>query len=468
DKRLLDRAILAMDRPEVQSSINDWLSGKFNPCHTVCYYEIIRIPAMFYSWDGNQKYLEASRKAFDWVDSEHMLPYGVASGGEFLSGIGPFRLTETCDVAASLWSRIWMYRITGEGSWGDQLEAEFFNAAAAPIARDFQTMCYYQSPNRLLSESQPIGHPLCPGPDGLRFTKLGCPEVLCCVGNMNRILPNYIIHMWMATEDGGLAAGLYGPCQVHALAGDHVPVKLTCRTDYPFRDTVLVKVESSRETTFPLYFRVPGWCHAMEIKVNGRMINVEPSAQGFVRIYRRWTSSDSVTLRFPMTVRLARAYADEYPEANKQYFGYLPADVFVPKRMPYESVYYGPLLFSLPIPDLDPNTLAPGENWRFALDNDPRKNGDDIVVKRHSMSSPWDWSLDAPITLKVPAREIDWNPTMAQSLPSGPLQGGGSRMISLVPYGCTKFRVSMFPVTEKAWEGAAPPRLAESEQKSHQ
>jgi hypothetical protein len=136
--------------------------------------------------------------------------------------------------------------------------------------------------------------------------------------------------------------------------------------------------------------------------------------------------------------------------------------------MPYESVYYGPLLFSLPIPDLDPNTLAPGENWRFALDNDPRKNGDDIVVKRHSMSSPWDWSLDAPITLKVPAREIDWNPTMAQSLPSGPLQGGGSRMISLVPYGCTKFRVSMFPVTEKAWEGAAPPRLAESEQKSHQ
>lgn len=468
DKQLLDRANLAMERPEVQSSIDEWMAGKFNPCHTVCYYEIIRIPAMYYSWNGNQKYLEASQKAFAWVDTEHMLPYGVASGGEFLSGVGPFRLTETCDVSASLWSRIWMYRITGDNSWGDQLETEFFNAAAAPIARDFQTMCYYQSPNRLQPESQPIGHPLCPGLGCLRFTKLGYPQVLCCVGNMNRIIPNYIIHMWMATQDGGLAAALYGPCQVHALAGDHVPVKLTCQTDYPFKDTVRVRVVPAQETLFPLYFRVPAWCHAAEIKVNGRPVKVEPSSQGFARVYRRWAQSDLVTLKFPMTVRLVRACADEYPRANKQYYGYLPREVFVPKRLPCESVYYGPLLFALPIPDLDPNTPAPGAKWRFALDNNPKKNGNDIIVKRHSMNSPWNWPLDAPIILNVPAQQIDWNPTMGQPLPRTPVQGDESRMISLVPYGCTKFRVSMFPVTQKAWEGAAPPHLAESEVKSRQ
>lgn len=287
---------------------------------------------------------------------------------------------------------------------------------------------------------------------------------------MNRIIPNYIIHMWMATQDGGLAAALYGPCQVHALAGDHIPVKLTCQTDYPFRDAIRVKVVPARQADFPLYFRLPAWCRAPEIKVNGRTMQVESSNQvsGFIRIYRRWTPSDLVTLKFPMTVRLDRAYADEYPEANRQYYGYLPREVFVPRRLPYETVYYGPLLFALPIADLDPNRPAPGAKWRFALDNDPQKNGGDIVVKRHSMGSPWDWTLDAPITLKVPAEQIDWNPTMAQALPHAPVRGGGHgrRMISLIPYGCTKFRVSMFPVTAKAWAGAAPPNLAESDLKS--
>ena len=52
-------------------------------------------------------------------------------------------------------------------------------------------------------------------PRWLRFSRLGSPEVFCCVGSMNRIIPNYVIHMWMATADRGLAATLYGPAQGH-------------------------------------------------------------------------------------------------------------------------------------------------------------------------------------------------------------------------------------------------------------
>ena len=236
DQALLERATAAVQRPEVQATIQDWLNGKFNPCHAVCAYEIIRLPALLYPWTGEARYLEASRNAFQWLDRQHLLPYGVTSGEEFLSGSGAFRLTETCDVSADLWSSLWMYRITGERSWGDDVERAFFNAAAAPVARDFQTMCYYQSPNRLQPETLPSGHPLCPGPRCMRFTRLGYPGVLCCVGAVNRIVPNYIIHMWMATADNGLAATLYGPCSVNAFAGDHVPVKLTCHSSYPFED----------------------------------------------------------------------------------------------------------------------------------------------------------------------------------------------------------------------------------------
>ena len=66
------------------------------------------------------------------------------------------------------------------------------------------------------------------------------------------------------------------------------------------------------------------------------------------------------------------------------------------------------------------------------------------------MPGHWDWPLDAPVALKTPALGFDWQPTDAQALPARPVSGGASATIRLVPYGCTKFRISMFPVTPKA------------------
>ena len=40
-------------------------------------------------------------------------------------------------------------------------------------------------------------------------------------------------------------------------------------------------------------------------------------------------------------------------------------------------------------------------------------------------------------------------------LPPKPLASSGQpESVALIPYGCTKFRVSMFPVTERAWKGS--------------
>lgn len=457
DQRLVERARAAVEHPEVQGALQDWLAGKFAPGHAVCAYELLRLPALVYPWTGQPKYLEASRAAFRWLEQQHGLPYGVTSGEEFLSGVGAFRLTETCDVAAALWSSLWMYRITGESAWGDSVERAFFNAAAAPIARDFQTMCYYQSPNRLQPESLPSGHPLCPGPGCLRFTRLGYPGVLCCVGAVNRIIPNYVIHMWMATTDGGLAATLYGPCTVTAFVGEHMPVKLACQSAYPFEETLTVRVTPAQRAVFPLYFRVPAWCRAPRLAVNGTVCKSLPGEHGFVRLEREWNPGDTVTLKFPMTVQATRGLETEYPPANRKYFGFKPDSVFAQRRLPYESLSLGPLLFALPIPDLDPNRPAPGARWQFALDNNPKRAGRDLVVERHPMPARWNWPLSAPIVLKVPARSFAWSPTEAQALPDGPVEGDKAESIALVPYGCTKFRISMFPVTKRAWNTNGPP-----------
>jgi hypothetical protein len=65
------------------------------------------------------------------------------------------------------------------------------------------------------------------------------------------------------------------------------------------------------------------------------------------------------------------------------------------------------------------------------------------------MPARWDWPLAAPLKLHVNAVEIAWNPDpKAPRLPLLPAARPKSpERVTLIPYGCTKFRMSMFPVT---------------------
>jgi hypothetical protein len=451
DRRILGRALEAISQPEVARDFLAWPAGHLSPGHADIFYENIRLPAVAYPWSGDSRQLEATLAAFKWLDEDHMLPYGVASGEEFLSGIGAFRKTETCDVTAMLLATSWMYRIQGAGAWGDRMERAFFNAGAAPAARDFRSMCYYQSPNRIQSAAQPCEQPNAPGPEGNRFHPLGCPTVLCCVGSINRVIPNFIIHMWMATRDNGLAATLYGPCTVTAKVGTAIPVRIATETDYPFGDTIRMKLAPATTVEFPLYLRIPGWCGEPRITVNGAPVAARADGKGFVRVARAWAKGDEVAVVLPVRPEVVRGYETEFPPANRGYFSFEPPQVFEHRRLPYASVVYGPLLFSLPIPDIDPNTPAADARWQYAIDTDARRSDGGIEVVRRPMPEHWDWPLDAPVVLEAPARSFDWRPTDAQALPDKPVAGAASETIRLVPYGCTKFRISMFPVTAGAW-----------------
>jgi hypothetical protein len=88
--------------------------------------------------------------------------------------------------------------------------------------------------------------------------------------------------------------------------------------------------------------------------------------------------------------------------------------------------------------------------WKFALDG----GAAGIEVERRPMPAKWSWQLEAPVVLRAPARTIDWDPTNARPLPPDFIDGEEPATISLVPSGCTKFRISMFPATRRAWDEA--------------
>lgn len=460
DPQVLVNAKSVLDRPGFQKTVENWANGNIVPGHAVIFYENERIPALLYPWTGNRRLLDATKRLEKWSDQSYLQPNGLVSGEEHLAGIGSTRNVETCNVAAAEWTDLWLLRITGESGYADRIEQIFFNAGPAPIARDFETMCYYQSPNRL-NESLPLEEPHNPSLGSYQFTPIGHP-CLCCVGNVNRILPNYIMHMWLATPNHGLVAALYGPCRVKAAVADGVEVTVDSRTGYPFEETITMEVTPSREAAFPLYLRIPNWCAIPEIQINGEP--VQAAADGFVKLDRTWKPGDRIGIRFPMSPRVICGQETPYPD--QEYFRQEPVPKFhqPPSRQlaqlrdvrnPFASVMYGPLLFALPIPDETPNKVAPGAQWNYALNVSPKDVASGIEVARTPMPDHWDWALASPLHLRADAVQFDWKPRELQPLPAAPVTGGEKSKIELVPFGCTKFRVSMFPVTEKLWTGRA-------------
>lgn len=175
--------------------------------------------------------------------------------------------------------------------------------------------------------------------------------------------------------------------------------------------------------------------------------------KGFMKIVRTWKSNDRIQLYFPMTVMVQKGRETPFPRQTDYFVkaGYKENVSDSTIHNPYECVSYGPLLFSLPIPDLNPNQEAANAKFNYALDVDSQNLSKQITVIRKSMTGKWAWQLDAPIQLKVKAKQFDWNPTQLQPLPEAPILDGDETTIDLVPYGCAKFRVTMFPVTQKSW-----------------
>ena len=393
--------------------------------HVVHFLESTTPWALGYLWTGKREFLDAALAWHDLLERDAMQPSGVPVADEYYGPTGAFRGTETCDVAGYLWSQIALLTISGQGRLADRAERAFFNAAPATVSRDFKTHVYFQSPNRIVDRSPSYPHG--PKAEGNSYQRTHYP--LCCTAALNRILPNYVMHMWMATYDNGLAATHYGPCKVSALVADRVPVEIVCRTDYPFKEVIDISVNPAREAAFPLSLRIPVWCKNPELTVNGSSVEAAPDANGFVRVERLWRSGGSIRLRFPMSAGILTGRDNNAQGA------------------PYASVSYGPLLFALPIPDTqNANTPDPAATWNYALN----VQTPDVIVERRPMPTRWNWPLASPLTLRVNASAIDWNPTPeAPRLPAGPAaKRKPTRNISLIPYGCAKFRISMFPVCQ--------------------
>jgi len=395
---------LNLRRHHILKLFNDRYPGGIGlPRHGVMACEYLLSVLRAYQRTGDVHLRDTVLAWYAFFDRYCRQPYGVTMMDEEWGWAGAKRGTETCDVAAETFTRETLLTVLGDGKWGDDVERAFFNAGPACVSRDFTRHVYFQLPNRTGAASEGAGMSCCPNDSHVQYRRSAWP--LCCTAALNRILPNYVQHMWLKTADGGVAAALYGPS---SFATD-LPVGRVAfeeRTCYPFDETVEIVVKEAPKSPFALKLRVPAWCEAPALSVNGSTLAVA-SEKGFVTLRRGWQSGDRIRLVLSMKPRF-----EEFRDMNDS--GKLR-----------RSVVMGPLLFAQVIATADDNTPL-GEVREAVLAADLKPGA--IAVRRGEMPAVWDWPEASPLRLET----VD----------------AAGEALKLVPYGCTKLRIAAFAVSQ--------------------
>lgn len=469
DSRLLDHAVQAYSEfcrlsPESDNTLENMLSDRTSTEHGVSFNEIAKLGAILYIYTGEKQYLDATVNAYRKIDRDQMLIDGVHSSSEHLRGKDALDSHETCDISEFTWSMGYLLQATGEAEYADKIERACFNAAPGAVDGDFKALQYFSCPNQVVADKASNHNLFYRGTKWMSYRPN--PGTECCPGEVNKIMPNFAARMWLDDGNHGLVAAFYGPSSISAKVGaDGKDVMITEETDYPFRDTVTFRIHAEEPVPFALTLRIPGWCSRAALTVNGSDAGVALRPGTFVKLEREFRQDDCITLTLPMDVKLSR-----WPGGGI-------------------GIERGPLVYSLRIDEnwqQDPEerkcteefpawNLYPASKWNYALAvNEGTLEKDVEVVYRDVSQDPWKVK-NAPIELRVPAWTVKgWEIEKTDSVlrhawfgdcfdtrnvagefmltpPLPPIAdlpdmlGTDIEKVTLVPYGCTRLRITIFP-----------------------
>jgi hypothetical protein len=407
----------------------------FHPKHNVNVPQAMKLPPVYWQRSGHPADRAAFRIGDRHLMRDHGLALGMNSGTEFLAGRSSTQGVELCSVVERMLSDETALRILGDATIGDDLERLAFNALPAALSPDIRQHVYFTLPNNVTAPRGGVGFTQDYADARTPAPISGFP---CCCYNLHMGWPKLTQNAWAATKDGGLAVLTYVPSEVTAPVVGGVNVRFVEETDYPFDDTIRLRFSAPRRVRFPLALRVPAWCENPEITVNGRRHSATPGR--FAVVEREWAAGDTVVLRFPMPVQIARGVNDSV------------------------SVWHGPLLYTLQIEEtwrayaknrrregFDSYEVTPASPWNYGLVLGAQPRAAFRLERRRMPPNPFN-PAQTPVRLlarakKIPAWTLARNGHVSLDPPLSPVASDGpTEMVTLVPFGAQMLRVSNFPV----------------------
>jgi DUF1680 family protein len=408
--------------------------------HCVNLAQGIKEPVVYYQQHPEKRFLRAVKQAFADIRKFHGQPQGMYGADEPMHGNDPTQGIEFCSVVELMFSLETMLAIAGDLDFVDHLELIAYNALPAQSTADFRSRQYFQCANQVLisrarrnsyEEDNHEGTDLCFG------LLTGYP---CCTCNMHQGWPKLVQNLWYTTPDRGLAALLYGPSEVRAIVAENVGVTIAEETNYPFEETIRFHINPAREVQFPLHLRVPHWAGTVSVRVNGQPLEVA-AHQRRLKLARTWKAGDVVDLAFTADVRLSRWVENSV------------------------AVERGPLVYALRIEEDwrrvaatdrfgEYHEVHPRTPWNYALLEDHVNTPRTGFAFERRGGSAYPWTLNgAPVELRTQGKRVpEWQlynhraGPLPHSRPQTHLARQAAEHIRLVPYGCTKLRITEFPV----------------------
>lgn len=204
---------------------------------------------------------------------------------------------ETCaSVALIFWAQR-MLHLDLDGKYADILELALFNGALSGLSRDGEHYFY--------------ANPLESNGSAERWDWHTCP---CCTMNVSRLVAS-VGGYFVSTASDGVAFHLYGGISTELdVAGTKVSVRE--QSNYPWSGDIRILIDPEKPTRFDLKLRIPGWCKAAKLSVNGKNVTGKP-VSGYVTLAREWTAGDTVLLDLAMPVERIYAHPGVIMDAGR-------------------------------------------------------------------------------------------------------------------------------------------------------
>ena len=369
---------------------------------------------------------EKARSALELLWRDHGMAAWHFTGDECLSGKSPIHGSELCSVVEAMYSYEHLIQFTGESFWSDLLERLAYNALPAAISPDMWSHQYDQMTNQIRCTPFEKGQqPFMTNNEESHLFGLE-PNYGCCTANMGQGWPKFALSTVMKTPDG-LAITAIAPVSVQTVIDD-VPVRVRIETDYPFKNSYFVSVDTDHPVTFALKLRIPGF--AFEGRVDGR-----PTGDGIIK--RCWQGNACIHVSFQTKALLRERPEGLYClEDGPLLFSVAPKTLWT--RVEYERDGV-----ERKFPYCDYHITA-ASDWNYAF------AGTEFVRKEHEIGDV-PFSPEAPaVTIHAQMAQIPWMEEngACTALPQSTEILSAPVSLRLIPYGCTTLRMTEMPLVK--------------------
>ena len=198
---------------------------------------------------------------------------------------------ESC---AAIGNMMWNWRmlaVTGDARYAEVIERALYNGINSGMSLSGTLYCYR--------------NPLSFDPATDEKIRNDWYDTTCCPPNLERTfasLPGY----FYSTSDDGLYVHLFHNSELNWRLENGAPIKVTQRTEYPWKGTVEIEVSPASPQEFTLYLRLPRWSNTPATTVNGKQAASALPGR-YLPIRRRWVAGDLVKLQLDMTPQIMEA-----------------------------------------------------------------------------------------------------------------------------------------------------------------